>query len=101
MAASALGGNVEGSKPGEQVVTENGVTIIGAGNLPSTVPTASSAAYSRNMTALLQHLTSEGSLAIDLEDEIQAGVVITHDGRVVHPATAALLAPATEGGASE
>src|SRR5579875_2184993 len=39
MAASPLGGNVEGSVPGEQIVTENGVTIIGAGNLPSTVPT--------------------------------------------------------------
>ena len=43
------------------------------------------------MTALLQHLTSDGSLAIDPGDEIQAGVVITHGGRVIHPATAALL----------
>jgi H+-translocating NAD(P) transhydrogenase subunit alpha len=93
MAASPLGGNVEGSVPGEQIVTENGVTIIGAGNLPSTVPTAASSAYSRNMTALLQHLTSEGALAIDLADEIQAGVVITHEGKVVNPATAALLDP--------
>src|ERR1700678_3028400 len=97
MAASPLGGNVAGSKPGEQVVTENGVTIIGAGNLPSTVPTAASAAYSRNMTSLLLHLFSDGALAIDLADEIQAGVVITHGGTVVHPATAALLAPDTSG----
>ena len=90
MAASALGGNVAGSVPGEQVVTENGVTVIGAPNLPATVPAAASAAYSRNMTALLLHMTSDGSLVIDPGDEIQAGVVITHDGRVVHPATAAL-----------
>jgi NAD(P) transhydrogenase subunit alpha len=90
MAASALGGNVAGSVPGEQVVTENGVTVIGAPNLPATVPAAASAAYSRNMTALLLHMTSDGSLVIDPADEIQAGVVITHDGRVVHPATAAL-----------
>jgi H+-translocating NAD(P) transhydrogenase subunit alpha len=91
MAASALGGNVAGSVPGEQIVTENGVTIIGAPSLPSTVPTAASAAFSRNMTALIQHMTSEGHLAIDPADEIQAGVVITHEGRVIHPATAALL----------
>jgi NAD(P) transhydrogenase subunit alpha len=99
MAASALGGNVAGSVPGEQIVTENGVTIIGAGSLPSTVPAAASSAFSRNMSALLLHMTSEGALAIDLADEIQAGVVITHDGAVVHGATAALLSPDDEGGA--
>jgi NAD(P) transhydrogenase subunit alpha len=64
--------------------------VIGAPNLPATVPAAASAAYSRNMTALLLHMTSDGSLVIDPAAEIQAGVVITHDGRVVHPATAAL-----------
>jgi NAD(P) transhydrogenase subunit alpha len=91
MAASALGGNVAGSVPGETIVTENGVTLIGAPNLPSTMPTAASNAYSRNITALLLALTSEGNLAIDPQDEIQAGVVITHDGRVIHPGTAALI----------
>ena len=44
MGSSPLGGNVAGSVAGETVVTENGVTIIGAQNLPSTVPTASSSA---------------------------------------------------------
>ena len=97
MGASALGGNVAGSVPGETVVTENGVTIIGAQNLPSTVPTASSSAYSRNISALLLHMTSEGALKIDLSDEIQAGVVVTHDGQVVQPAVARLLQPQTEG----
>ena len=99
MGSSPLGGNVAGSVPGETVVTENGVTIIGAQNLPSTVPTASSSAYSRNLSALLLHMTSEGELKIDLSDEIQAGVVVTHDGRVVHPAVAKLLQPETEGDA--
>jgi H+-translocating NAD(P) transhydrogenase subunit alpha len=94
MAASPLGGNVAGSVPGEKIVTENGVTLIGAANLPATVPTAASAAFSRNLTALLLHLTSDGALAIDPQDEIQAGVVITHQGRVIHPGTAALLEPA-------
>jgi len=90
MAASPLGGNVAGSVPDEEIVTENGVTVIGAGNLPATVPTAASNAFSRNMTALLLHMTSEGRLAVDPADEIQAGVVISHGGRVVHAGTAAL-----------
>jgi NAD(P) transhydrogenase subunit alpha len=96
MGASALGGNVTGSAPGQTVVTGNGVTIIGADNLPATVPTAASNAYSRNISALLLHLVSDGSLAIDTGDEIQAGVVIAHDGKVVHPGVAALLPGPTE-----
>jgi NAD(P) transhydrogenase subunit alpha len=92
MGASALGGNVAGSKPGEVIVTGNGVMIIGAQNLPSTIPTAASNAYSRNISALLLHMVSGGSLAIDTSDEIQAGVVVAHDATVVHPAVAKLLA---------
>jgi NAD(P) transhydrogenase subunit alpha len=91
MGASALGGNVAGSVPGETVVTGNGVTIVGAWNLPSTVPTAASNAYSRNISALLLSLTADGALAIDTSDEVQAAVVVTHGGRVVHPAVAKLL----------
>ncbi len=103
MGASALGGNVTGSQPGETVVTGNGVRIIGADNLPATVPTASSNAYSRNISALLLHMTSDGALVIDTNDEIQAGVVITHGGNVVNEAVARLL-PAetlTKGGAAD
>jgi NAD(P) transhydrogenase subunit alpha len=96
MGASPLGGNVSGSRPGETLVTGNGVTIIGADNLPATMPTAASAAYSRNISALLQYLTSDGVLAFDPSDEVQASVVITHDGRVVHQGVAGLLAPAGE-----
>ena len=91
MGASALGGNVAGSRPGETIVTGNGVRIIGADNLPAAVPTAASNAYSRNISALLLHMTSDGALAIDTSDEIQAGVVVAHDGRVVHEAVARLL----------
>jgi NAD(P) transhydrogenase subunit alpha len=91
LGASALGGNVTGSAPGQTVVTGNGVTVIGADNLPATVPTAASNAYSRNISALLLHLAADGALAIDTSDEIQAGVVIAHDGKVVHQGVAALL----------
>ena len=94
MGASELGGNVAGSRPGETVVTGNGITIIGADNLPSSMPTAASAAYSRNIATLLDYLSADGALAIDTGDEVQAGVVITHGGRVVHEGVAALLDPA-------
>ena len=47
---------------------------------------------------MLLHLTSGGALAIDTSDEIQAGVVIAHEGRVVHEDVASLLQP-VEGGA--
>jgi H+-translocating NAD(P) transhydrogenase subunit alpha len=92
MAAGPLGGNVAGSVADQTVVTENGVTLIGAGNLPATVPGAASAAFARNVSSLLLHMVADGALAIDPSDDIQAGVVITHGGEVIHPATAALLA---------
>src|SRR5262245_28320302 len=98
MGAGPLGGNVSGSAPDAETVTENGVTVIGAGGLATTVPTAASSAFARNVSALLLHMVADGALAIDLTDEIQAGVVITHDGAVVQPATAALLAGDPNGG---
>jgi proton-translocating NAD(P)+ transhydrogenase subunit alpha len=104
MASGPLGGNVAGSVPGETVVTGNGVTIIGASNLAASTPTAASSAYARNISTLLLHMLADGALAIDTSDEIQAGVVITHDGAVVQPATAALLADApahSAGGTSQ
>jgi NAD(P) transhydrogenase subunit alpha len=101
MGASTLGGNVSGSRPGETVVTGNGITIIGADNLPASMPTAASNAYSRNIATLLEYLTADGVLAIDTSDEIQAGVVITYDGRVVQESVAALLGPQPEPAAPE
>jgi proton-translocating NAD(P)+ transhydrogenase subunit alpha len=91
LAASELGGNVEGSRPDEAVVTTNGVTIVGAPNLPSSMANAASAAYARNITALFLYLVREGEVVIDPSDEIQRGVVVTSAGEVVHPAVRALL----------
>jgi H+-translocating NAD(P) transhydrogenase subunit alpha len=91
LAASDLGGNVAGSAPEATVVTEQGVTVVGAGNLAAAVPRAASTAYARNIVALLSHLVRDGRLALDPDDEITAGVLVTHDGEVVHPAVRALL----------
>ena len=62
MAASALGGNVELSKAGETVVTDNGVTIIAPDNLPATMPAGASAFYARNISALLLHIVKDGAM---------------------------------------
>ena len=86
MGSSALGGNVAGSVPGHTIVTEHGVTIVGASALPSSMPAAASAMYARNVSALLLYLVKEGALVLDPEDELQAGVVITSGGAIVHPA---------------
>ncbi len=100
LAAGPLGGNVAGSEPGETVVLGDGVTVIGADNLPATVPGAASAAYARNIAALLGQIVRDGALAFDPADEVQAAVVVTHDGRSVNPTIADLLAGSAVGGTS-
>ncbi len=94
MAASALGGNVELSKAGETIVTDNGVTIIAPDNLPATMPSGSSAFYARNISALLLGMVKDGALNLDFEDEVTKSTVITHSGEVVQEATKKLLEPA-------
>jgi NAD(P) transhydrogenase subunit alpha len=86
LAAGPLGGNVEGSVADRTIVVADGVTVIGAGNLPSAMAPGASAAYARNISALTAHLLRDGAPAIDLADEILAAVVVTHDGAVVNPA---------------
>lgn len=93
MAASLLGGNVEMSKADEQVVTDNGVTILAPTNLPATMPAGASQFYARNLSAFLLHLLKDGELNLDMADEITVATVITHDGVVVQEQTKKLLEP--------
>lgn len=74
LASGPLGGNVEGSVPGERVVTPGGVTVIGAGDLPSGMAPAASAAFARNASALLAAAVREGELTLDPDDEIVGAV---------------------------
>lgn len=97
MAASSLGGNVELSKPGETVVTRNGVSIIAPDNLPAAMPVSASAFYARNISALLLSLVKDGKLSLDFDDEVTASTVITHGGQVIQAATKKLLEPAPAG----
>ncbi len=98
MAASALGGNCELSKAGEEVVTENLVTIIAPENLPASMPVGASAFYARNLSSLLLELVKDGALNLDPANEIAGPVTITHGGEIRSDAVKKLLQP--DGGAA-
>ena len=84
------GGNCELSQPDREVV-HNGVLILGPSNLPAGMPTDASALYAKNVLALLQEIVKDGKVTIDAGDEVLAGCLLTHEGTVVHQATADLL----------
>jgi len=82
--AAESGGNCELTQAGQEV-RHGGVLILGPRNLPGSMPTHASQLYARNVETLLLHMVEDGELALDMEDEINAGCVVTHGGDVVHP----------------
>jgi len=84
--AAETGGNVEGSKPGEIVITSNGVQIWGGKDVPSQLPFHASSLYSHNVVNLLTLMTkpaadaNPASFDLDFEDEIINGSALTHAG---------------------
>jgi proton-translocating NAD(P)+ transhydrogenase subunit alpha len=100
--AVEAGGNVEGSRPGEIVTTQNGVKILGHLNVPSRIAADASQLYARNLVSFLTLIIDkQGKLAIDPSDEIIKATLLTRDGAIVNPlltsapAPAASAAPAT------
>ena len=89
--AAERGGNCELTRPGETVV-HNGVIILGPVNLPSLVPHHASQMLSANIAALAKLLVRDGQVGLDLEDQIIREALVTHQGKVVHPKVAELLA---------
>ncbi|MCR5216813.1 MAG: NAD(P) transhydrogenase subunit alpha [Lachnospiraceae bacterium] len=86
--AVATGGNVEGSKVGEDVVTANGVTIMSGDLLERQVPYDASKMLSGNITAFLTHSgfynKEEKEFKVNLEDEIMKGCLLTQGGQIIH-----------------
>jgi NAD(P) transhydrogenase subunit alpha len=84
--AAETGGNVEGSKPGEIVVTSKGVHIWGGKDVPSQLPYHASFLYSRNVVNLLTLMTTPSkdgapvALNVDFTDEIIDKSAVTHAG---------------------
>jgi NAD(P) transhydrogenase subunit alpha len=83
--AAETGGNCALTKSGETVI-DHGVQILGPENLAATVPFHASQMFSKNVvTFLLNMVDKEGTLAIDLEDEVVAGSLVTQNGEIIHP----------------
>jgi H+-translocating NAD(P) transhydrogenase subunit alpha len=81
--AAGTGGNTEVTLPGETILHE-GITIIGNTNVPSTMPADASKLYAKNVFNFLQLLLKNGSLTLDMDDEIIRGACITHEGVVTN-----------------
>ncbi len=79
--AAETGGNCEGTVAGE-TRTIGGVSIIGPVNLAGSVPFHASFMFSKNVFTLLQHMTKDGKISADLQDEIVGPMCVTHDGTV-------------------
>jgi H+-translocating NAD(P) transhydrogenase subunit alpha len=80
------GGNCELSEMGKDV-TQHGVLILGHPNLAATMPRDASTLYARNVLAVLLHLAPKAELQLDMEDDINAGAFLTHQGEVRHEPT--------------
>lgn len=69
------GGNCELSEAGK-IVEINGVKIIGALNLPSTLATNASELYAKNIQNLFQHLSDENGFKWEMDEEITKGCLL-------------------------
>jgi NAD(P) transhydrogenase subunit alpha len=85
--AADAGGNCALTRPGERVVTANGVSILGWRNWPGRIAVAASALYARNLLTFLTAFWDKDGKKPNLkpEDEIVQGVALTRGGAVVHP----------------
>jgi len=79
--AVAQGGNCADTQP-SQTVDRKGVKLIGANDLPCSVPNHASALYARNLLALLEPMFKDGQFSLDTEDELIAGCLIAQDGSI-------------------
>ncbi len=84
--AAEQGGNCTLTRAGETVI-HGGVKVIGPINLPATLACHASEMYARNVFNLLKPALPKGELAIDWQDEVFAGAVLTHDGQIKHEGT--------------
>jgi H+-translocating NAD(P) transhydrogenase subunit alpha len=83
--AVEAGGNVEGSRAEETVLTPNGVKIIAPANMPSRIAADASQLYARNLLSFLALLVKDKELKIDTADEIIKATLLAENGAVVNP----------------
>jgi NAD(P) transhydrogenase subunit alpha len=83
--AAEAGGNCAATRPGE-VVTREGVTVIGYVDLPSRLAPTASQLYGSNLTHLLADMGGAKSFHVDLDDAVVRGAIVLHEGKLVWPA---------------
>ncbi len=83
--AAERGGNVDVTRAGE-TIRVGGVALIGAVNLPATMPYHASQMYARNVVAFVQNMIKDGALMLATDDEIVRETLVTREGDVVHAA---------------
>jgi NAD(P) transhydrogenase subunit alpha len=86
--AAEKGGNCACTEA-DRAVLAHGVRVLGPTNLPSDLATNASQLYARNLVTLLLHLLRDGRIALDLEDEITRGALLTHEGAIANEAVRA------------
>lgn len=100
--AAGTGGNVEGVIADQTITTDNGVRIVGAANIPSQLAAQSSDLYANNLVNFITTLIAKDkadttektstetmsntpntlALHLDMDDEIQGALAVTHEGQV-------------------
>ena len=76
------GGNCELSELGKTVV-KHGVSIAGPLNIPAGIAFHASQLYGKNIeTFFLNFFDKEGGFSINMENEIIAATLLTHNGEV-------------------
>ncbi len=80
--AVSQGGNCEGTKSNETII-KDGVKLVGAGELPSSVPYDASSLYAKNLTSLITPFINEGVIKLDKEDELISGCLLSDEGIVL------------------
>lgn len=82
--AAASGGNCPLTEA-DKIVEKHGITLVGITNFMALMPSDSSNFYGRNLLNLLELIVKAEEppqLNLDLEDEIVAGALTTHQGEV-------------------
>ena len=83
--AAETGGNVEGSKPGENVeivVAGGSITLIGCKDVPSQLTVHASKLYAQNVVSLMTLITKDGEVVPDYDDEVVSGSAVVFKGEV-------------------
>ena len=90
--AASQGGNCELTEPGK-VVVKHGVYLVGHEDLTSRLATTSSQLYATNLFNLVEHMTTDGEVIVDLEDEIVLAATAVKQGEIVWPPPAPVAPP--------